>query len=76
MEGKERITVQIFCPDCGIATTGYRMENGEQRFRCAKCRMMLIRSYDSRRHSTIAMIAPRKSDFRQESKADSSPEKK
>lgn len=64
MAEKERTTVQIYCPNCGMASIGQRLENGEQRFRCENCRVMLIRSYGSRRHSTIEMIAPRKQDFK------------
>ena len=58
MSKKKVQNVEIYCPNCGTINFGYLLKNGEHRFRCEKCRVLLVRQHRSRRHNTIELIVP------------------
>ncbi len=54
--------VQMYCPNCGTLSTGYRDQNGKHRFQCKRCGVAMVRSYKSRRQDLIEVTIPRDAD--------------
>ena len=51
--------VQIYCPNCGTLSTGYRDQNDKHRFQCKRCGVAMVRSYTSRRQDLIEVTLPK-----------------
>ena len=51
--------VQMYCPNCGTLSTGYRDQNGKHRFQCKRCGVAMVRSYKSRRLDLVEVTIPR-----------------
>ena len=51
--------VQMYCPNCGTLSTGYRDQNGKHQFQCKRCGVAMVRSYKSRRQDLIEVTLPK-----------------
>ena len=51
--------VQMYCPNCGTLSTGYRDQNGSHRFQCQRCGVVMVRFYKSRRQDRIEVTLPK-----------------
>lgn len=54
--------VQMYCPNCGTLSIGYRDQNGKHRFQCKRCGVAMVRSHKSRRQDLIEVTIPRDAD--------------
>ena len=46
------------CPNCGALVTGYKNEKGTIKLECERCRVVMVRSFKSRRCDRIDVYAP------------------
>ena len=53
------VVVQMYCPNCGTLSAGYKREDGKQYFQCKKCDLVMVRTYKNRRHDTIELTIPK-----------------
>lgn len=54
--------VQMYRPNCGTLSTGYRDQNGKHRFQCKRSGVSMVRSYKSRCQDLIEVTIPRDAD--------------
>ena len=50
--------VQMYCPNCGTMSVGYKDEEGKCHFQCERCSVVMVRSYKNRRHDLIEITVP------------------
>ena len=48
---------QMYCPNCGTLSVGYKDAEGKCHFQCERCSVVMIRSNKSRRQDLIEIIA-------------------
>ena len=58
MKRDEWVAFTWHCPNCGAKVTGFKNEQGTIKLECGHCRVVMVRSFKSRRCDRIDVYAP------------------